>query len=73
MVEEEAEPSALAHVGRTLNDELDTACVREREKKQRKGVCEREPRKKGKRKGEVRLQPHERLPISISSFSSSIK
>jgi len=32
IAEEEAKPSALAHVGRTLNDELDTARVREREK-----------------------------------------
>lgn len=31
MAEEEAKPSALAHVGRTLNDELDTARVREKE------------------------------------------
>lgn len=30
IAEEEAKPSALAHVGRTLNDELDTARERER-------------------------------------------
>lgn len=57
MAEEEAKPSALAHVGRTLNDELDTARVREkRERKrerqrERKGVHEREPRREKKEKG----------------------
>lgn len=34
MAEEEAKPSALAHVGRTLNDELDTARVREKEEEE---------------------------------------
>lgn len=52
--------SALAHVGRTLNDELDTARVRERRKeiereeerkKDRKGVRKREPWREKKEKG----------------------
>lgn len=56
MAEEEAKPSALAHVGRTLNDELDTARVREKKrdrerKKERKGVHEREPQREKKEKG----------------------
>jgi len=41
MAEEEAKPSALAHVGRTLNDELDTARMREK-KRDRKGERKRE-------------------------------
>lgn len=61
MAEEEAKPSALAHVGRTLNDELDTARVREKKKRGRKGerrrgrVCTSESRgEKRKRKEDVR-------------------
>lgn len=79
MAEEEAKPSALAHVGRTLNDELDTARVREKKRdgkrERRRGrVCTSESRGgKRKRKEDASLQPHERLPISISPFSSSTK
>lgn len=81
MAEEEAKPSALAHVGRTLNDELDTARVREKKRdrkrkreRRRERVCTSESRgEKRKRKEDVSLQPHERLPISISPFSSSTK
>jgi len=62
MAEEEAKPSALAHVGRTLNDELDTARVRERkrgrrerererEREERKDVHEQKPRTEKKEKG----------------------
>lgn len=66
MAEEEAESSALAHVGRTLNDELDTARMREKEREE---VRERESRRGRKRKGDnTSLQPHDRLPASISSF-----
>ena len=83
MAEEEAKPSALAHVGRTLNDELDTARMREK-KRDRKGERKREKEgeegctseshgEKRKRKEDMSLQPHERLLISISPFSSSTK
>lgn len=45
IAKEEAKPSALAHVGRTLNDELDTARMREKERRRdRKRWSKRERR-----------------------------